>query len=257
MHKNYFLYFLLLGCCLLSVQVFGQTVPTVDVIYLKDGSILKGEILAYEKGAILKIKLANDQKLELADQDIKRIVQEPIDQKVIKEKDPDKDPLNAGRLYHAFYFSGNLGNNIFDDIDWGVGLEHVTGYWLDENWGLGLGGGIIQYSSDISWRVAPVFVDVKLKTRQRSPLYLGADLGLGFPLKNENLNIQSGKAGERVRLGIGKIWNTSSNARITAEISYLHQSVTFDSRTWRWSDEDLTSRNLRFKRYQFRFGFLF
>lgn len=261
-------YFLLLSICIFifsSQRAFAQDISTKDIIYLKDGSRIKGDIIHYERGETLILRISNGQELKMSDSTIDRIVQEADEIKKAKKAalrknkvDPDKDPLQAKKLYHAFYFSGNVGGNIFDDTDWGLGIEHVTGYWLNENWSLGLGGGILQYSADYSWRVAPVFMDIKLKSKSQSPFYLGGDVGVGFPLKNQNLNILSGSPGERFRLGLGKIWNTNSNARITAEFSYLHQRTIFDSGTWgQWSEDDITSRNLRFKRYHLRFGFLF
>ena len=257
--------------CLLLMLFFGtfslpdisaQDIVLKDIIYLKDGSKIKGEIIHYERGGQLILRLSDGQELKMEDEIIHKIVQEADEIKKAsnaKEKlDPTKDPLMPKKLYHAFYFSGNIGGNIFDDTDWGVGIEHVTGYWLNKNWSVGLGGGILQYSSDYSWRVAPVFADVKLKSKAPSPFYLGADVGIGFPLKNENLNVLSGSPGERFRIGLGKIWNTNSNSRISAEFSYLHQRAVFDSGTWGgWSTENITSRNLRFKRYHLRFGFLF
>ena len=160
-------------------------------------------------------------------------------------------------FYHAFLFSGNFGNNLFSDGDWGLGLEHITGYWLNKNWGIGIGGGLIQYSADYSWRVLPVYLDFKLKTTEMNPFYLGGDIGIGFPMKNENRNVRGGEAGERFRIGVGKIWTTRSDARLSVDIAYLHQRTIFESRSFGWVEDDIIERDIRFKRYQFRIGVLF
>lgn len=264
MQNRHILLLFLCLCCFSAQETFAQKMSNKDMVHLIGGRSLKGEIIHYEQGGNLILRIKNGVELKISDTTIDRIVQdangvrkaEKVAAKTEKV-DPDKDPLQPKTLYHAFYFSGNLGGNIFDDTDWGVGIEHVTGYWLNENWSVGLGGGIVQYSSDYSWRVAPVFADVKLKSSAESPFYFSGDVGIGFPLANENLNILSGSPGERFRLGVGKIWKTHSNSRISAEFSYLHQRATFDSNTWGWWSDNITSRNMRFKRYHLRFGFLF
>jgi hypothetical protein len=230
---------------------YSQNIETEDVVYLKDGSVLKGQIHTYEQGQSLRLHLHNGQELTLLDSEIEKIVQKE------KRKLIRRDPLAAGKIYHSFSFSGNVGSNLFDDTDWGIGIEHVTGYWLTSKVGVGIGGGIVQYSSDFSWRVAPLYLDVKLKSPGKSPFYVGMDAGIGFPLKNDNVNIIGSEVGERIRFGLGKIWTLGSATNISAEFSYLHQRASFESRTWNWWSEDLLTRNILFKRYQLRFGFLF
>ena len=251
-HTLRYSFFILLLLLIFTVTGYSQKNGQEDVIYLKDGSIFKGEIQTYEQGGVLVLQLHGGQRLDLLDQDIQKIVQGI--RKPCRER---MSPLDKRQFYHAFYFSGNLGSNLYRSNDWGIGLEHVSGYWLTDQFGLGLGGGIIQYSADYSWRVAPVFVDIKLKTTKPSPFYLGGDIGLGFPIKNESSNIMGGTAGERVRIGIGKIWTLRSHTHLSMEISYLHQRTEFESRTWNWWSEDMLASNIRFKRYQLRLGFLF
>jgi hypothetical protein len=251
-HTIRYSFFTLLLVLIISVPGYGQKNGQEDVIYLKDGSILKGEIQTYEQGGLLVLQLHGGQSLDVLDQDIQKIVRG-----VRKPRKERVNPLDQGQFYHGFYFSGNLGSNLYRDNDWGLGLEHVSGYWLTDQFGLGFGGGIIQYSADYSWRVAPVFVDIKLKSTKQSPFYLGGDIGLGFPIRNENSNIMGGRPGERVRLGIGKIWTLRSQSHLSMELSYLHQRTEFESRTWNWWSEDTLANNIRFKRYQLRLGFLF
>ncbi|HKK75769.1 MAG TPA: hypothetical protein VJ953_11900 [Saprospiraceae bacterium] len=247
----------LLAClifCTLAFSGYGQKVDSEDIIYLKDGSVLKGQISSYERGQSLLLDLHNGQQVVLEDKEIAKIVQEAV-----KPRKKVANPLEKGSFYHAFYFSGNLGSNHYKTNDWGIGLEHVSGYWVSDKIGLGLGGGIQQFSGSYAWRIAPVFLDMKYKLNAdaASPFYLGGDFGIGFPLKNENTNVIGGSPGERFRLGVGKIWTLPSSTRLSLEFSYLHHRTEFDSLSWNWWSEDVISRNIRFKRYQLRFGFLF
>lgn len=222
----------------------------MDQVYLKDGSLLHGKIL--ERGEeVLRFKMRNGSEVQIDVIEVQRLDQQ------IERNRPGRDPLAQGSLYHAFYFSGNLGRNVQDDTDWGMGIEHVTGLWLSDTYGVGLGTGLVQYSADYAWRIVPLVADLKIKTEKAS-LLLTADAGLGFPLRNTNRNIQGGKPGERFRIGVGKIWETRSNTHITCELSYLHQRAVLRSNTWIWwGDGGTTLRNMRFKRYQLRFGVLF
>ncbi len=230
---------------------------TIDVIHLKDGSIFKGAIRSYEQGEALELTLKSGETITLKDTDIDRIVQEKV-------RAPSKNPLAPQSIYHSIQLSSNVGSNFLDESDWGLGFEALSGYWIDETFGVGVGTGIIQYSSDYAWRVVPVFLDFKIKGNNRSPFFLSGDVGLGFPIKNEDRNVLGGEAGERFKLGLGKIWTTRSNARLSFELAYLHQRVTFEGDAffnggWGWwaPTGDSIARDIRFKRYQLRIGFIF
>jgi len=243
--------FVMLACCWV-LPLSAQDAKMVDVVYLNDGSILRGTIQHYDKGVFLDLLLKSGQTLKILEPEISKIVQE------VEKTKASKNALAPGKLYHAVYFTSNVGSNFFNSEDWGMGLETSTGIWLDQNYGIGLGTGIVQFSADYAWRVVPLVVDFKLKGKGASPFLLTADAGIGFPLKNENLNIHGGKAGERIRLGIGKIWTTRSQTNLSVEFSYLHQRAEFDSFTWGWwGDGGETIRNIRFKRYHLRVGVLF
>lgn len=230
------------------VQLNGQR-PSLDILYLKDGSILKGEIKAYKEGEGLQFLLRSGQEIYLEDSDLERMV---LDKKV------RPSPIETKTLYHAFYFSANTGSNFFGDGDWGLGFEHLTGYWFSEGFSLGLGTGMVQFSSTYPWNVIPLYLDIKLKSNRRSPYYLGMDAGVGFPLRNESNNILGGSAGERLRMGMGKIWTTRTGTGLSIELSYLHQRTFFRSNSLGWRvEDDFTIHNMAFKRYQFRFGVLF
>ena len=232
--------------------LWGQESPTkasIDILYLKDGSVLKGEILSYEKGKTLVFQLQGGQELQIQETEIDEIEQ---------DKKIRRDPLAVHSIYHAFYVSSNHGSNFRRDNDWGLGLEVVSGIWLDETFGLGIGTGIMRYSMEYPWTVAPIFVDLKIKSSQRSPFFLGIDGGIGYALRSESNNVLGGQPGERIRVGMGKMWATKSTTKISVELSYLHQRAKFRGGTWGWpNSEDILVQNMRFKRYQLRFGVIF
>jgi len=221
-------------------------------VYLKDGSNLQGKLLQYQPGAQLQLRLPDGTEILIEDAKINRIITQ-----IDKERKAPRLDSSQHRYYHSVYFSGNIGENHYQETDWGIGLEYVFGYWLSDRFSLGVGSGLIQYSADYSWRIIPIVLDMKWKGQAKNPFYLTGDFGAGFPLRNNNLNIIGGTAGKRIRLGLGKHWTLRSLTNINLEVSYLYQQSTIESYTWGWWNTDILTQRLRFQRYQLRFGFLF
>ena len=74
----------------LHAQINPENIKTQDVIYLKNGSIFKGKILEYEKGAVLLLELDNGTVIEFGDEEIDRVVQEAINLEMEQEREIDK-----------------------------------------------------------------------------------------------------------------------------------------------------------------------
>lgn len=85
----------LLTCLFLFVlcTTFAQERPSADyisVVYLKDGSIFRGDIVSYERGGVLEIKIIGGQVIKFQDEEVHHIEQERVERQepVVEETAP-------------------------------------------------------------------------------------------------------------------------------------------------------------------------
>ena len=85
--KNLSLAFVTLAL-FISWPTFSQQEKTefVDVVYLKNGSVFRGEMTEYKKGEQLTLKLRNGNVIVFTEAEIDKIVQEPIGKVMEKAK---------------------------------------------------------------------------------------------------------------------------------------------------------------------------
>lgn len=236
--------------------VFGQnddSAKVMDEIHLKNGSVFRGEIVEYKRGKMLKIRLQNGQELELADDEIKQIVQgleiaEGAEMPV-REKKPVV--LKTEGMYNTTYTSFASGKNRFDQFTLGAGVHNVTGFHWKPFLGIGLGLGIDNYSRR-GETIVPIYTELKfVPLKSKKELYLSTAVGYGFAFKREQFGIIEAKGGYMVHPAIGYRAGTSDGTNVTVDIGLKLQDAFFKERL---PTNDLESRDLLFKRVVIRVG---
>jgi hypothetical protein len=176
--------FLLTFCLFTTLNtVFAQQFRYEEVIYLKNGSVIRGMIIEEIPNESYKIQTADRNIFVYKISEITKITKEPISKKteIIEEEKP---------LYPAKGYMNITEMQIGSTIDAreGVsfGLNTIHGYQFSPKFGLGLGVGYQNYNG--YYRNVPVFVDFRytFKDAKVSP-YLGVQSGIGV-LQNYSKN---------------------------------------------------------------------
>eukprot|EP01024_Parvocaulis_polyphysoides_P048124 TRINITY_DN4569_c0_g1_i2.p1 TRINITY_DN4569_c0_g1~~TRINITY_DN4569_c0_g1_i2.p1 ORF type:complete len:246 (-),score=30.10 TRINITY_DN4569_c0_g1_i2:25-762(-) len=126
-----------------------QKNKVLDVVYLTDGSRLKGEIVEYKQGEHLKIILTNGTELKVAAEEVERIRQQlpgedmPVSTSDKKEDKKKKKPIMAENKgwYNVTYLASYNGR-VDGEFKMGLGLQNIVGYQFGQYLGLGLGFGL-------------------------------------------------------------------------------------------------------------------
>lgn len=181
-------YSIILACLLAANTVFAQdkAAECYDVVSLKGGSVLRGEILEYNAGGDLIMKSWNGAKMQLPAINVKRITQH------CKGAKNERASL-ANRPYsfkEQGWYHATRAAILPGESGVGLGIQHSSGFKLNRYMGLGLGVGVENFHPyDDNVATYPVFAELRgyLSPRHISPFYA---LGLGYGISgNRNQKI--------------------------------------------------------------------
>lgn len=179
-------------CFFLQRTACGQV---QDVIYLYNGSVLRGEVTELYVDSLVKLKTVGGNILAIAAKDILQITQED------KFQDAPKYFFRDSGFCHYSLWGFGAGKNEFDDVAAGLYFETLNGYQFSRRWQLMLGTLIMASERNLLNVYADgryhFFVD-------KNTNFLYADAGLCTPLvfKN-NFGITSIRPGLYLSPGYG------------------------------------------------------
>lgn len=238
-----------------------DSIPLIDAVHLQDGSILKGEILEYQRGDFLVIKIQSGE-LRINESDIEKIVQEP------------KDPLVALSLErqkkvkpYAFRERGFYGTTVFGLLpgggayrdQLGLSLQASFGYQFKRQLGAGIGLSLDGYANaDGGDTFIPVFAEARgyLWKRKSTP-YWTAAAGYGFPLRTEIVNqeVRRFEGGMMFHPAIGYRLGGDKTINLTVDVGYKFQRA-ITEREFFFSGEIVT-REVLYRRLSLRMSVIF
>ncbi len=170
-----------------KVQPNNQTANTTqDVIYLKDSSIIKGQIIETTPERV-KIELLGGSVLVYS---MSQIV-------VIKKETLNSNPINPAYIekkyhrrdtgvYHHIQTKLNIGSRNFG-LSAGLGISYTCGYFLNKYVGLGLTAGVERIAG---YRFIPVVLDFRgYLSDNKTRFYYNLGLGYGFARSDYSRNI--------------------------------------------------------------------
>lgn len=243
LHKlNYVVSFLVL--MLFPVLLFGQA-KMQDVVYLKDGSILRGEIIEQTSNESLKIEIAGYNILVIQMEEVEKITQErPPKARMFKEE----GYVNFTGLD---YLPGELGS--------AIRFQMVNGYQIDPNFSMGIGIGYTNYNDPLS--AIPLFLDLKYKLlKANTTPFLYLKPGYSFSLlmnesgeTNNRNEIESHKGGRTINAGIGLNFIVNENIGWYFSLGYSRDNLSYkEMQNIRTVETEIT-----YSRVMFGFGLTF
>ncbi len=221
------------------VLLFGQS-NTEDVVYLKDGGVLRGSILELNEGEFLKI--------ETIGRNVFVVMMDEVEE-IASEKIPDQTHYKE---------SGYINRTGFEVLrakeNSTIRLYTVNGVQLTSRFAAGVGIGLTPYDDPLT--LLPFFLDLNYRLHKSnvSP-YLFLKAGYNFSIYHDDeaeLDRHSGGlifnpgAGVQVNLGSGFGWYI--NAGYNIDNSYYE----FDT----WGSETVEN-DLSFRRINFGLGLSF
>jgi len=192
-----------------------------DVIYLKDGSIIRGIIIEQVPNKTVKLKTSAVNIFVYKIEDIEKMTKEE-NQNVKTTNTTKTNNNNADQMDIGYSGRVELGYG-FGTGDFGtdnVKFNFINGYRINNYFSLGLGFGA-RYYPDREALLVPVFLDVRSRflTGKISPYFA---LGLGYTI---NATDDFSGVGALINPQIGVSILTSSSADFTVGLGYDIQKV--------------------------------
>lgn len=171
-------YLALLIFVFITTLSFGQR-NNQDVIYLKDGSIIRGVIIEQASSKTISIETPNKKVFNYEMYEIIKVTNEPFQEEI-------KSSQNSNGLQSGYKGIVELGYQLDagnDGVD-GLKLNIINGYQINPYFSLGLGTGL-RYYYKIETALIPVFADFRVSflNKKVSP-YFSFGIGYTYDLTN-------------------------------------------------------------------------
>jgi hypothetical protein len=217
----------------------------VDVLYLKNGSIIKGTITEMVPNQTIKIKMADGSLFVFKMEEVEKFVKEEkpsIKAAVNKPKpEPPKETRDTS-LYipkkTGFYFNFQVGGGfVISPTQTAVAITPTLGYQFSPYFKFGIGFGYIsekyyKYSSEISYsgnlNIVPIFVDAKfLFTKKKVTPMLNVDFGLAYNASSSSPDDMYRTNSVYFDFGSGFLFNIhkSLNVNVSADLVYVGNKI--------------------------------
>lgn len=231
-----------------------QGYKTTDVVYTKEGSVFRGEIVAYTPGESLSLKISESSTIIIQDNRIKKIVQ-GAEGKGKRAKGKREYAFRERGLYNlssVHIAAGATAANGEFIVD--LGAHHVAGFQFNRFLGVGLGVGMDYYYIGAGQNIMPVYAEARgyFKAENFTPMYSLA-AGYGFAFEKEENNITDAKGGFLLYPALGFRMGGSANANYFLDFGVKIQRATFTYQDW-W---DTRVNKMTYNRLVLRTGILF
>ena len=238
------------GFSLNAQQLRGKRSAPITV-HLVDGSIFRGEILEYEIGKKMRLKISDKVTLEIGGNMIEKVVQ-ASETKITK---PDFVPqfkgwYNSTNIYTLEGFLAGIRES-------GLGIQNATGFQWKHWLGTGIGFGYDNFDLDSRLSSIPLFFEIRgqLTKDQVSPFYV-LQGGYALGLKDEDRDIVKSEGGLMIHPSIGILFNSRNGKNAyTIDIGYRFQRYKY-RQLLPWQD-GFDDYKILHKRVAVRIGMIF
>lgn len=174
--------FLLLTMIFFTVTVFAQQ-RMQDVVYLKNGSIIRGQVMEMTPEKGIKVETADHSLFVFSLSEIIKVVKETIstETEALHSGDVKKEFKNGYQAFIELGFSGDISGSGGNRVK----LNLINGYRINSHLYTGIGTGV-RYTTEGGVPLIPIFADVRyLILRKKTTPYLSLDLGYSFYADND------------------------------------------------------------------------
>lgn len=215
-----------------------------DVVYLKDGSILRGSILEFEQNTSLRIEIEGGSQFFILFEEVEEIKKEP-------------------RFAESFYkVKGYVNQTGFDRLPGKSGnslrFQMTHGYQFNPHFSAGLGIAYVSYDDPLN--TIPVFADFKVNfLKANTTPFTFLKLGYSFTSEGENetgVPIENHKGGLMFNVGGGLIFETRAGYGWYINLGYNFEKLSFEEENLWWNQQSIENE-LTYRRVNFGFGLTF
>lgn len=254
--------YLVLFCVLISASLWAQDASpakkvAMDMVVLKSGEKIPGEILKYEQNKELVLRTAKGTDMHIPVGVIDKFFAGTRARLVRRLSEPQKPFLKAGSFYNNFALFVPFGAETTANSHTGFGFEYSAGVQLNSQLGVGLGTGInLMIGAD---RLVPIVAELRYYNnaarRHRAYALLDSGYSIGWAADNTN-DAYSFNGGFRIHPALGVVWNKAGNTHFSTELGFLHQRASIKEDYWETSNW-IKENKYQMNRWLFKIGLVF
>jgi hypothetical protein len=245
--------------------ISAQTQKMQDVVYLHDGSILKGQVLEFQPEGKIKIEIVGGSILVYPASAVKELRKETItvlEHLHLPAKPSTSLPLKTKGLYSVSQVHANFGKDYNYQTQVGTGISQTVGYQFNQWIGLGLGAG---FSSIGNKSFVPIFSEARgYFSKDVSGFFYSLAAGYAYAFKHSadqfgfsNSNTKA-KGGLWVYPAIGYRFKSSKKMNACLDLGYCIQKASYEYNSPDWTgNPNIYTEDNTWKRLTLRFGILF
>ena len=224
---------------LLPVALPAQT-ETKDVVYLKDGGILRGEIIEVNEHSHLKIEITGRNIFMISMDDV---------EKISSEEKPSQLHFKKSGYMNRSGFEFLRANN-----ESSLRFTMVNGYQFNPHFAAGIGFGITPYNDPLT--LVPVFLDLNLRFLEaNSSPYLFLKTGYNFSVHHDDdVELLDHKGGLLFNPGVGLHFIRNSSVGWYIQAGYNIDNSYYEFEGW-WPQT--VENDLSFRRVSVGMGLSF
>jgi hypothetical protein len=237
-----------------SFSLCAQTILQ-DVIYMENGSVIKGSVLEYEPKGNIKIKILGGSILVYKSSEVVKILKDEVptsDYNVPKKK--QKEMHKPGKGWYNSITGGTLiGITDFGSPSFGLSLIYVSGYHFHRLFGIGAGISVNSLTL-FQYSFIPVYANIRGHLMKTSTsLFYDLNIGYGIGL-NDLFSNNAAQGGLYLRPSIGIRFPSTYKTHLVMDIGYIIQFAKYE-----YSDlgGNLVIENRTFYRPSLRIGVIF
>lgn len=231
------LLFLIIGCFPELTEAQPES-GQGDVVYLKDGSILRGQIVE-NSGDEIKLEMVGRNVLVIKMEEVERL---------------SRDDISSAEHYKSSGYFNHTGMTVLPGTEsTTVRFQMVNGYQISPRFSLGLGIGFVPYNDPLG--LIPLFMEGRYKFKKANTTpFLFLRTGYNFTiLADENRELESHTGGLNLNPGIGlEFHNASFGWYLTAGLNV--DKASFEEPLW---NNRTVVTDLGFRRLQVGIGLMF
>lgn len=237
-------------------------IPKQDLVVLKTGKRIWGEIQFYELGKAMVFRTDEGVLMKIPFEILDKFVAGAHTTNLeyfLKPEKPEKPFLQAETFYNNFALFMPFGVKTTANSRSGLGFEYSFGMQMTPKLGVGLGTGMNFMFGGISDRLIPIVAEIRYYNnpdrRHRAYALLDSGYSVGWSADKQT-EAYSFKGGWRIHPALGVVWHNAKTTRFTTELGYWHQRATLVEDWWessRWRREN----DYKLNRWVLKMGLLF
>ncbi len=244
---------MLILSCLGTAQAQDQN-NKLDVLYLSDGNVLKGNILKYRPNYSLKFRLSSGKKLNFVISEIDSIGQSSLPRVLQQSVE-----FRKSGWYNITYLNFMNGTAPWtNDYILGVGVNNTFGRYFNKHLALGVGTGLDYYYINQREILVPLYLEAKF-VHEINPIVqqvLMLSGGYSWALDNEQINVNGKEGGWMIHPAVGLLFGSSKYYSWQVDAGVRFQKATFEFPE-QWDERNKVTHQMLYKRLTIRLGLMF